>query len=178
MARNSRLQKVLSRIVAAAGGNAQAVSIPDTRQPLDVVVHSAGNHHILVVAPETRVHSTRRRVSSRLQDYIDSGAGEILVKGRIACLNGDLWLMADAGWSLPVITPTEFPETRAVLLASEGHTVTMLGIFTNEGLLVSRFTPDPHVNRISRFVDSLDREEVQKLERLVQQRLKRMDEKT
>lgn len=165
---NRAFQKAIARIIAAAGGNAQGVSLPATRVGLDVKLERNGNRYVMVVD----VKDGDRGLSPPSDHPLtSSGFAEILVKGHIMRTRGNFSVMINPGWQLPLIVSTESIDLMTALQLHEGQIAVVRGLLIAEGLVVTRFVVPPTGECIRRFVEALSPEEVLILARLVRQTL-------
>jgi hypothetical protein len=133
------LQRFVARMVAAAGGDPAAVRIPDTKDDLNCLVQVLGGRYVLIASVKDQV---RRQQAPRIADLMDDGLSETLVRGHVVCVEDDVWLMMNTGWQLPLIAPTEYPYLDAVLQLIDGEVISLWGILSDSGLVITRFTDD------------------------------------
>ena len=138
MASSKRLTRLVETVIAAAGGDAKAVHLPDTKRPLTVQLQRRGNR-LMILCQVDSEDPLPKQAGRPTAYYLSQGLGETLVRGVVLNLREERWLAMNGGWSAPLVAPREHPGLLDVLEGYHGAEIALWGIFTDEGLVVTRF---------------------------------------
>ena len=130
------LTKALQRLVAAAGGDARALRVPQCRAPVQVRVQQIGAARIVVVEPR---NGTPRATLLDTEGHVwaESQGVHTLLRGVVTPLEDELWLFVQGrGWAVPLLPSN--PATQTALVQRIEQPVIVRGVVADAGFYVQQ----------------------------------------